>query len=105
MNALYPQKMERAIRVSAFIEANKSKSFDLPRLCETCWGSLGPGGSPGGAGTGMGSYNITGAVRGPWAGLGSWAGAGVPGGSGLGHPGPDTTNPSTNNLESSRSFQ
>lgn len=34
------------IRVSALVEANKSKSSDVLRLCETCQGSLGLGGSP-----------------------------------------------------------
>lgn len=105
LNALYPWKMDRAVRVSALIEANKSKLSDVLRLCETCQGSLGLGGSPSGVGTGTSSYSITGAGRRPPAGLGSWAGVGVHAGAGWGHPGPDMTNPNTNNLESSRIFQ
>jgi len=85
--------------VSTFVQANKSKPSDVLRLCEACQGSLGPGRS------GPGSCSIAGQDAGP--GLGSWAGAGlrVPGGAGQGQPPPDTANPSTNRLESPRSFQ
>ena len=64
------------IGVSAFIEANKSKSFGVLRLCETCQGSLGLGNPPVGPGLGLAPTASPGQDGGPGLGWGPGQGQG-----------------------------